>query len=130
MSLLIHNKLFFFLLQVTVWRRNAQVTSSNVEKTGSAFPLGNKSFALKPITFNSFLHSRGHSKMSWSYKRVLTFRVHCLFTSQYKESVINHITVRASAFWSDYVLMDPGSNPCQVTIFIYLQMLDRQLEDQ
>ena len=31
------------------------------------------------------------------------------------------ITVRASAFESDYVLMDPGSNPCQVTFFIYLK---------
>ena len=28
--------------------------------------------------------------------------------------------VRASASLSDYVLMDPGSNPHQVTLFIYL----------
>ena len=30
------------------------------------------------------------------------------------------ITVRASASISDYVLMDPGSNPHQATLFIYL----------
>ena len=28
--------------------------------------------------------------------------------------------VRASALKSDYVLMDPGSNPHQVNIFVYL----------
>ena len=28
--------------------------------------------------------------------------------------------VRASALQSDYVLMDPGSNPHQVNLFIYL----------
>ena len=29
-------------------------------------------------------------------------------------------TVRASALKSDYVLLDPGSNPHQVNLFIYL----------
>ena len=45
--------------------------------------------------------------------------VHC-WNSKHLSLRSHSIMVRASVLLSDYVLMDPGSNPHQVNLFIYL----------